>query len=115
MSDTNTLAYRAAEPRSRGAVDGEKKFYDGETRWRNGDLIDNVFEEIAPGKSRNTMKVEVLKREDAAAEFTCIGNNNNDTQPVTNTVKISLNCKFLFLFLFFINYFERKSLPTVGV
>ncbi len=64
------------------------------TWWRNGDLIDNVYEEIAPGKSRNTMKVEILKREDAAAEFTCIGNNNNDTQPVTNTVKISLNCKF---------------------
>ena len=63
------------------------------TWWRNGDLIDNVFEEIAPGKSRNTMKVEVLKREDAAAEFTCLGNNNNNTQPVTNTVKISLNCK----------------------
>jgi hypothetical protein len=75
-----------------------------------------VFEEIAPGKSRNTMKVEVLKREDAAAEFTCIGNNNNDTQPVTNTVKISLNCKFFILNIFlFINYFERKSLPTAGV
>ncbi len=50
------------------------------------------------------MKVEVLKREDAAAEFTCIGNNNNDTQPVTNTVKISLNCKFFIIFLFIIYY-----------
>jgi hypothetical protein len=69
-----------------------------------------VFEEIAPGKSRNTMKVEVLKREDAAAEFTCIGNNNNDTQPVTNTVKISLNCKFFILNIFlFINYFLNKK------
>ena len=65
------------------------------TWWRNGDLIDNVYEEIAPGKSRNTMKVEVLRREDAASEFTCIGNNNNDTQPITNTVKISLNREYL--------------------
>jgi len=65
------------------------------TWWRNGDLIDDVFEEIAPGKSRNTMKVEVLKREDAAAEFSCLGNNNNDTQPVTNTVKILLNRKYI--------------------
>ncbi len=56
------------------------------------------------------MKVEVLKREDAAAEFTCIGNNNNDTQPVTNTVKISLNCKFFILNIFlFINYFLNKK------
>lgn len=71
------------------------------TWWRNGDLIDDVFEEIAPGKSRNTMKVEVLKREDAAAEFSCLGNNNNDTQPVTNTVKILLNRKLDFLFAIF--------------
>ena len=56
--------------------------------------MDDVYEEIAPGKSRNTMKVEALKRANLGAEFTCLGNNNNDTQPVSNTVTLGLNCKF---------------------
>ena len=63
------------------------------TWWRNGELLDDVYEEIAPGKSRNTMKVESLKREDLDAEFTCLGNNNNDTQPVAETVTLKLNRK----------------------
>ena len=54
-------------------------------------MIDSVYEEIAPGKSRNTMKVETLRRGDLGAEFTCFGNNNNDTQPVANTVRLKLN------------------------
>ena len=54
-------------------------------------MIDSVYEEIAPGKSRNTMKVETLTRGDLGAEFTCFGNNNNDTQPVANTVRLKLN------------------------
>ena len=61
------------------------------TWWRNGVMIDSVYEEIAPGKSRNTMKVETLRRSDLGAEFTCFGNNNNDTQPVANTVRLKLN------------------------
>lgn len=61
------------------------------TWWRNGELMDDVYEEIAPGKSRNTMKVESLRRENLGAEFTCLGNNNNDTQPVSNTVTLGLN------------------------
>ena len=27
--------------------------------WVNGEMIDDSFEEIAPGKSRNTMKVKI--------------------------------------------------------
>ena len=61
------------------------------TWWRNGVMIDSVYEEIAPGKSRNTMKVETLTRRDLGAEFTCFGNNNKDTQPVANTVRLKLN------------------------
>ncbi|XP_040572631.2 cell adhesion molecule Dscam1 isoform X2 [Lepeophtheirus salmonis] len=63
------------------------------TWWRNGELLDDTYEEIAPGKSRNTMKVEFLKREDISAEFTCLGNNNNATQPVTTTVSLTLNLR----------------------
>ncbi len=63
------------------------------TWWRNGELLDDVFEEIAPGKSRNTMKVETLRRDDVGAEFTCLGTNNNDTQPVANTVTLNMNCE----------------------
>ena len=57
-------------------------------------MIDSVYEEIAPGKSRNTMKVETLRRSDLGAEFTCFGNNNNDTQPVANTVRLKLNREY---------------------
>lgn len=64
------------------------------TWWRNGELLDDRYEEIAPKKSRNTMKVEALTRDDQGAEFTCLGNNNNDTQPVSNTVVLDLNREY---------------------
>lgn len=64
------------------------------TWWRNGELIDDIYEEIAPGKSRNTMKVETLRREDNGAEFSCLGKNNNDTQPISTTVSLEMNRKY---------------------
>lgn len=73
------------------------------TWWRNGELIDDDYEEIAPGKSRNTMKVESLQREDTGAEFTCLGTNNNDTHPLTKVITLKLNLRPLYVDLLWEN------------
>ena len=66
------------------------------TWWANGEMIDDTYEEIAPGKSRNTMKVGTLTRNYSGAEFTCIGSNtdDNNNHAITNTVTVKMNCKF---------------------
>ena len=58
-------------------------------------MIDDTWEEISPGKSRNTMKLEHLSRSELNAELQCWGNNNNHTQPVVTSIHILVNCKFL--------------------
>jgi len=61
------------------------------TWWRDGAVIDDTWEEISPGKSRNTMKLEHLSRADLNTELECQGNNNNHTQPVITSLNILMN------------------------
>jgi len=62
-----------------------------EVSWmREGIVIDDTWEEISPGKSRNTMKLENLSREDLNTVLECQGNNNNNTQPVITSIAITM-------------------------
>ena len=61
---------------------------------REGIVIDDTWEEISPGKSRNTMKLENLSREDLNTVLECLGNNNNNTQPVITSIAITMMCEF---------------------
>ena len=61
--------------------------------WRGGEMLDSSWEEISPGKSRNTMKLEKLQREDLNTRLECRGNNNNHTKPVITSIAINMNCK----------------------
>ena len=63
------------------------------TWWRDGIVIDDTWEEISPGKSRNTMKLEHLSRADMNTELECQGTNNNHTQPVITSLFILMNRK----------------------
>ena len=63
------------------------------TWWRDGAVIDDTWEEISPGKSRNTMKLEHLSRSDLNTELECQGSNNNNTQPVITSLYILMNCE----------------------
>ncbi|XP_023319737.1 protein turtle homolog A [Eurytemora carolleeae] len=58
--------------------------------WRDEKRIDSSWEQISPGKSRNTLKIEPLRRSDLNAVLKCLGNNNNQTKPVFSSVKISM-------------------------
>ena len=58
------------------------------------------WEEISPGKSRNTMKLERLDRSNLGQTLECEGNNNNHTQPVAAKIAINMNCEYLNLYLF---------------
>ena len=62
--------------------------------WRAGQVVDTSWEEISPGKSRNTMKLEQLTRQDMNSRLECRGNNNNHTQPVLANIAINMNCEF---------------------
>ena len=64
------------------------------TWWREGQVLDTTWEEISPGKSRNTMKLERLSRSDMNSLLECRGNNNNHTKPVTTSISININCEF---------------------
>ena len=63
--------------------------------WQDGQLIDDTYEEIIPGKSRNTMKVESLQREHRHTEFSCSGNNNNRSQALSKSVILDLYCEYI--------------------
>ena len=65
------------------------------TWWQDGQLIDSSYEEIIPGKSRNTMKVEQLQRHHRHTDYTCSGNNNNRSQALSRSVILDLYCKRL--------------------
>ena len=57
-------------------------------------MIDDHFEEIAPGKSRNTMRLGSLTRNYSNAEFTCVGTNTQDNNhAITISHQIKLNRK----------------------
>ena len=57
-------------------------------------MIDDHFEEIAPGKSRNTMRLGSLTRNYSNAEFTCVGTNTQDNNhAITISQQIKLNRK----------------------
>ena len=60
---------------------------------RDGEVLDSSWEEISPGKSRNTMKLERLDRGDMGTSLECEGSNNNHTQPVTAKIDINMNCE----------------------
>ena len=62
--------------------------------WREGKVLDTSWEEISPGKSRNTMKLEQLSREDMDSRLECRGNNNNHTKPVLTSIAIDMNCEW---------------------
>ena len=58
-------------------------------------MIDDGYEEIAPGKSRNTMRLETLTRNYSDAEFTCVGTNTNDNNhAITLSTQINLNREY---------------------
>ena len=61
---------------------------------RDGHILDSSWEEISPGKSRNTMKLEHLDRDDMDSKLECRGNNNNHTQPVVANIAINMNCAY---------------------
>ena len=62
--------------------------------WVDGRMIDDHFEEIAPGKSRNTMRLGSLTRNYSNAEFTCVGTNTQDNNhAITISQQIKLNRK----------------------
>jgi len=61
------------------------------TWWRDGAVIDDTWEEISPGKSRNTMKLEHLNRDNLNTELECQGSNNNHTQPVITSLYVLMN------------------------
>ena len=64
--------------------------------WVDGRMIDDGYEEIAPGKSRNTMRLETLTRNYSDAEFTCVGTNTNDNNhAITISTDIKLNREYL--------------------
>ena len=67
--------------------------------WQDGQLLDKTYEEIIPGKSRNTMKVEQLQRQHRHSEFTCSGNNNNRSQALSRSVILDLYRKRLYVTL----------------
>ena len=77
------------------------------TWWRAGQLLDTSWEEISPGKSRNTMKLERLAREDMNSRLECRGNNNNHTKPVTTSINININCELEQIIMTY-NFTERK-------
>ena len=78
--------------------------------WQDGQLIDDTYEEIIPGKSRNTMKVESLQREHRHTEFSCSGNNNNRSQALSKSVILDLYCEY-----FFDTIFQIKAVLSKGL
>lgn len=45
---------------------------------------------------RNILQVNALTRTDLHSEYTCSVTNNNISNPITNTIHLDMNCKYLY-------------------
>lgn len=65
------------------------------TWWHNNQLLEGVVTRLSDKKVRNVLQMKNLDRRDLLSSYTCQSSNNNLTDPITSSVMIDLNCKFM--------------------
>ena len=62
---------------------------------KSGHLIDESFQILNNGTVRNEISFYAIERSSLHSELTCTASNTNLTRPVTATVHVDMNCKYL--------------------
>ena len=60
--------------------------------WREQALIDDSFE-VINGQTTNTLRIPAVRRSELGAVYTCQAVNNNQSIPVSTSLKMDLTCK----------------------
>ena len=66
------------------------------TWWRDHALLDSTDSNQASFKTENELSLKDLKRSDLHSILTCQASNNNISVPVSTSVKLDMNCKYIF-------------------
>ena len=66
------------------------------TWWRDHALLDASDRRLGSFKTENELILKDLKREDLHSILTCQATNNNFSVPVSTSVKLDMNCKYLY-------------------
>lgn len=65
------------------------------TWWNNNQLLEGVVTRLSDKKVRNVLLIKNLDRKALLGSYTCQSSNNNLTDPISSSVMIDLNCKFV--------------------
>ena len=60
--------------------------------WREHALIDDSYE-VINGDTTNTLRIPSAKANDLNAVYTCQANNNNQSIPVSTSLRMDMTCK----------------------
>lgn len=65
------------------------------TWWRESVLVDETYSQTTQGYVRNELVLPKLHRSDLLVTYTCQAVNTNLTVPVSSSITIDINCKYL--------------------
>ena len=63
------------------------------TWWRDHHLVDDSFSQNSEFKVENVITIPNLSRADVNSILTCQAKNNNNSIPVSTSVKLDMTCK----------------------
>ena len=63
------------------------------TWWRDHQIVDDSFDQTSQFKVTNLLTIPALRRSDLHSILTCQAKNNNESVPVSTSVKLDMTCK----------------------
>lgn len=72
------------------------------TWWRESILVDETYSQTTQGYVRNELVLPKLHRSDLLVTYTCQAVNTNLTVPVSSSITIDINCKYLYAIITYI-------------
>lgn len=66
------------------------------TWYRNNNFMNNKTMNVRSGVTRSEIVIKNLGRDDVLSELTCNATNNNRSLPLSSTIRLDMNCKYLY-------------------
>ena len=63
------------------------------TWWRDHQIVDDSFDQTSSFQVTNLLTIPALRRTDLHSILTCQAKNNNESVPLSTSVKLDMTCK----------------------